>query len=79
MEIAPANVSSYINDKHKTRIRGKDLHRIAQTEREAMKSLSDADVNTSESQRLLDAITRAGDRYRVKYKEGTQIMDCIFY
>jgi len=75
----PANVSSYINDKHKTRIRGKDLHRIAQTEREAMKSLSDAGVSTSESQRLLDAITRAGDRYRVKYKEDTQIMDCIFY
>ena len=75
----PANISSYINDKHKTRIRGKDLHRIAQTEREAMKSLSDAGVSTSESQRLLDTITRVGDRYRVKYKEGTQIMDCIFY
>jgi hypothetical protein len=75
----PANISSYINDKHKTRIRGKDLHRIAQMGREAMKSLSDAGVSTSESQRLLDAIARAGDRYRVKYKEGTQIMDCIFY
>jgi MULE transposase domain len=36
-------------------------------------------VSTSESQRLLDAITHAGDRYRVKYREGTQIMDCIFY
>ena len=44
-----------------------------------MKSLSDAGVTTSESQCLLNAITRAGDRYRVKYKEGTQIMDCIFY
>ena len=44
-----------------------------------MKSLSDAGVITSESQRLLNTITRAGDRYHVKYKEGTQIMDCIFY
>src|SRR5208282_5727598 len=44
-----------------------------------MKSLSDADVNMSESQCLLNDITCIGDRYRVKYKKNTQIMNCIFY
>ena len=44
-----------------------------------MKSLSDAGMGMSESQHLLNAITSIGDRYHVKYKEGTQIMDCIFY
>jgi len=36
-------------------------------------------VSTFETQRLIDEIERNGDQYRVKYKEGTQIVECLLY
>ena len=44
-----------------------------------MRLLSDAGVSTSESLCLLEEIEKAGDQFRVKYRDGTQVMNCIFY
>ena len=47
--------------------------------KEKTRFFRDADVATSETQRLIDEIERNGDQYRVKYKEGTQIVECLLY
>lgn len=71
--------ASVLNAKFGARIRPKDIHRIVQTNKEKTRSLSDAGVSTSETQRLMDEIVRQGDQYRVKYKDGTQVVDCLLY
>jgi len=71
--------ATVLNAKYGSRIRPKDLHRIVQTNKEKTQSLSDVGVSTSEIQRLIDEIERNGDQYRVKYKEGTQIVECLLY
>ena len=68
-----------LNARYDTRIRPKDIHRIVQMNKEKTRSLSDVGVSTSETQRLIDEIERNGDQYRVKYKEDTQIMECLLY
>ena len=44
-----------------------------------MRSLSDHGLTPNESQRLLDEIGKNGDQYRVKFRDNTEVMDCIFY
>jgi hypothetical protein len=44
-----------------------------------LRYLSDTGLALSECQQLMKAITDEGDRYRVKFKADTQIMECIFY
>ena len=61
------------------RIQPADIHRIVQSNKEKIHSLSDAGLHISETQRLLDAIGKNNDRFQVKYREGKQIMDSIFY
>jgi len=77
--IRSGQAASFLNSRYGTRIQPKDIHRIVQTNKESMRSLSDAGLSISQCQRLLDTITQNNDRYRVKFKEGTRIMDCIFY
>ncbi len=71
--------ATVLNARYDTRIRPKDIHRIVQMNKEKTRSLSDVGVSTSETQRLIDEIERNGDQYRVKYKEDTQIMECLLY
>lgn len=71
--------AAVLDAKYGSRIRPKDIHRIVQSDKEKSRSLSDAGVATSETQQLIDEIERNGDRYRVKYKEGTQIVECLLY
>ena len=71
--------ASYLNAKFNVRIQPADVHRITQTAKAKVQSLSDVGLSMTESQRLLTEITRQGDQYRVKFKDGTQVMDCIFY
>ena len=63
----------------KLRIQGKDIHRIIQTNTESLRSLSDARLAPNESQRLIEAITNCGDQYHIKFRDNTQVTDCIFY
>ena len=44
-----------------------------------IRSLSDAGLSVSETQRLLDTINQHNDRFHIKYREGTQVMDSVFY
>jgi Zinc finger SWIM domain-containing protein 1/3, RNaseH-like domain len=69
----------HLNKTFQTRIRSHDINRILQTERENSRSLSDAGLQDSEVRQLLTAIDECGDQYRVKFKDGTQIMECIMY
>ena len=77
--IRSGQAATFINDKHGVNIQPKDIHRIVQTVRDKSKSLSDAGVSTSETDRLLQLIQKTGDRYRVKYKDDTQVVESIFY
>ena len=77
--IRSGQAAAFLNSQYETRIQSKDLHRIAQTQREMTMSLNDAGLDQSEAQRLLEAITQNGDRYRIKFKDNTQVMECIFY
>ena len=50
-----------------------------QTNGKNVQSLSDAGLSPLESQSLLAEITKQNDQYRIKFKDDTQAMDCIFY
>ena len=50
-----------------------------QTRRDNLKSLGDVGIQASETRRLLDEINKYNDQYRIKFKEDTQIMECILY
>ena len=79
-DIRSRQAAFFLNSEYNTRIQSVDIHRIVQINKEKTRSLSDAGLSISESQRLLNTISQYNDRYRVKYKENnTQIMDCIFY
>ena len=71
--------ASFLNTQYGTRIQPKDVHCIVQINKTNMRSLSDAGVSASESARLLDEIEKAGDQFRIKYRDGTQVMNYIFY
>ena len=77
--IRAGQAAAFLNSQHRTRIQGKDIHRIVQTNTESLRSLSDARLAPNESQRLIEAITNCGDQYRIKFRDNTQVMDCIFY
>jgi len=77
--VKAGQAAAFLNIQHHGRIQPKDIHRLTQTNRENMRSLSDAGVTPNQSQQLLEAIRNHGDHYRVKFRNNTQIMDCIFY
>ena len=77
--IRSGQAASFLNSKFHTRIQPKDIHRIVQTNHQNALSLSDAGLTTSESQRLVNEIIKNNDQYRIKFKDGTQVMECIFY
>ena len=77
--IRAGQAAAFLNSQHNTRIQGKDIHRVVQTNSENLRSLSDAGLAPNESQRLLQEITNFGDQYRVKFRENSQVMDYIFY
>ena len=77
--IRAGQAAAFLNTQHHTRIQGKDIHRIIQTNTKNLRSLSDAGLAPNESQRLLQAIISYGDQYRIKFRDDTQVMDCIFY
>ncbi len=78
--VRSGHAASFLNSKYHTRIQPADIHRIVQTNKENTRSLSEAGLSISESQRLLSTISEHNDRYRVKYRDdNTQVMDCIFY
>lgn len=78
-QVVGGQAANIINDELKTCVTSRDVHRVMQTIKEKSLSLSDVGVPLSESQRLLNEITKNNDQYRVKYKDNTQIMECIFY
>ena len=77
--IKSGQATSFLNSKYETRIQYKDVHRIIQTHKKNSRSLNDVGLGQSEVQQLIEAIEQAGDRYRIKFKEGTDVMDCFFY
>jgi hypothetical protein len=77
--VRSGTAASVLNSKYNIRIQPADIHRIVQSNNEKTRSLSDAGLFISETQRLLDAINQHNDRFRIKYREGTQVMDCVFY
>ena len=77
--VRSGQAASFLNSQYGTQIQPKDIHRIVQINKQNMQSLSDVGLSTSESQCLLDTITQHNDRYHIKFKENTQVMDCIFY
>ena len=77
--IRAGQVAAYLNSQSNSRIRANDVHRIMQTNRDKMRSLGDYGLTPNESQRLLDEIGKNGDQYRVKFRDNTEVMDCIFY
>jgi len=62
-----------------SRIQPRDIHRFMQTNKETSCSLSDAGLSQSESQRLIAEIIKHNDQYRIKFKDDTQVMECLFY
>lgn len=77
--IRSGQAASFLDERYGVRIQPKDIHRIVQTSKENMRSLSDAGLMASECQLLLEEIEKHNDQYRVKFKGDTQVMDCIFY
>lgn len=77
--IGAGQAAAFLNSQNNTRVRSKDLSRMNQTNKKKMQSLSDQDIESSECQRLLQAIIKNGDQYRVKFRGDTQVMDSIFY
>jgi len=77
--IRAGQVASTLKDKYGIPVRPKDVHCVMQTRRDNLKSLSDVGIQSSETRRLLDEINKFNDQYRIKFKEDTQIMECILY
>ena len=77
--IRAGQVASTLQDKYKIPIRSMNVHRVVQTRRDNLKSLSDVRIQTSEIRRLLNEINKYNDQYRIKFKKDTQIMECILY
>ena len=77
--IRARQVASTLEDKYKIPVRPTDVHHVMQTRRDNLKSLGDVGIQASETRRLLDEINKYNDQYRIKFKEDTQIMECILY
>lgn len=77
--IRAGQAAAYLNLQLDTRVRPKDLQRMVQTNRTNLQLLSELGLGLSECQQLLQAITKNGDQYRVKFRGNTQVMDAIFY
>ena len=72
-------IAGVIYDEHRGEIQPRDIHRIQQTNWENAKSLSDSNLSTSEMQNLIAEINKNNDKYRIKFKGNTLVMDCFFY
>jgi len=72
-------IAGVIYDEHRGEIQPRDIHRIQQTNWENAKSLSDSNLSTSEMQNLIAEINKNNDKYRIKFKGNTSVMDCFFY
>ena len=77
--IRAGQAAAFLNSQHRTRIQGKDIHHIVQMNIEGLQSLGDAGLTPNESQHLLEVITNAGNQYHIKFRDNSQVMDCIFY
>ena len=77
--LSSGDAAVVLNAKYGNRTRPKDIHRMVQTDKEKSRALNNAGLATSEIQRLIDEIVRNGDQYRVKYKDNTQIVECLLY
>ena len=56
-----------------------DVHRMNQTRKEKQQSLSDVGLATSDIQELITEIRNHQDRYSVKFRGDTQVVDCLLY
>ena len=77
--IRSGQAAAYLNLQYNSRVQPKDLHRMVQTSKKNLQSLSEHGLEPTECQQLLQAITNNGDQYRVKFRSNTQVMDSIFY
>ena len=77
--IRSRQAATYLNLQYNSRVQSKDLHRMVQTSKKNLQSLSEHGLEPTECQQLLQAITNNGDQYRVKFRSNTQVMDSIFY
>ena len=55
----------------------RDVHRMIQTRKERQSSAGC--LSTSEIQLLIDAIRSQQDRYSVKFRGDTEVVDCLLY
>ena len=78
-EIRSKNVATVLNEQYDTHIQLRDVHQIMQINKKHAQSLSDAKLFNFKSQRLLSEVTKQNDRYRIKFKSDTKVMNCIFY
>ena len=70
-DIRSRQAASFLNSQYDIQIQSVDIHRIVQINKEKTRSLSDAELFISESQRLLNTISQYNDHYHVKYKENS--------
>lgn len=77
--ITAGQASIVLREQHGSLIQPKDIHRIAQTNRENTRSLSDGGLSMSDMQAIVYEIKKKNDQYRIKYKGETQVMDCLVY
>ena len=56
-----------------------DVHRINQTRKKKQQSLSDVGLATSDIQELITEIQNQHDRYSIKFRGDTQVVDCLLY
>ena len=70
-EIRAEQIANTLQDKHKISVRLRDIHHVMQTRRDNLKSLSDVEIQVSETRRLLNEINKYNDQYHIKFKEDT--------
>ena len=68
-----------LKDDYESLMRPRDIHRVMQTNRDKAKSLSDAGVERTEMQRLINEIENRKDQYRIKYQGDSDVMECLLY
>ena len=56
-----------------------DIHRMNQTRKEKYQSLNDVGLATSDIQELITEIQNQQDRYSVKFRGDTQVVECLLY
>ena len=68
--IRAGQAAAYLNSQHDICIQDKDIYHIVQTNLENLRSLSDIELTSNESQRLLQEITHIDDQYRIKFRDN---------